>query len=123
MMGELRKAGDLSGDIDDRLEQALCSWGKAHRQEPVPDLWRKLRRRVLEAERRRPDLEAAAFGRIAVSALASLAASYLLAPWLYGVVSYTIPHLVGRAAAVPARAFTAWGGWWESVLVRALGGF
>jgi len=103
------------------LEEALRELGQVEREQPSPDLWPAVQLRLGES----PVAAVAWYQRtgcqVAASVAASLAAAYLVGPWLSGPV----PGLVARAftwvGVAPAWFFSQWGGWWESLLRGVMG--
>lgn len=109
------------------LERAIARWARAERLRSVPDLWPPLRPRLAAAPglppARRPAVGwGVAAGRVALSAAAALAATYVAGPWVYGSAPGVIPRMVNWAAAAPAWLFSWWGGWWQVLVCRLVGG-
>lgn len=117
---------DAEGTRTTDLERAIESWARAERLRSVPDLWPLLRNHLAlfpGPPARRPVAGwAVAAGRVALSAAAALAATYVAGPWIYGSAPGVIPRLVNWAAAAPAWLFSWWGGWWQMLVCRLVGG-
>lgn len=112
------------GSRTNRLEEAIEHWARAERLRPVPDLWPLVHPRLAAAPETRGFAAewGAAVGRVAVSAAAALAATYVAGPWVYGSGPGVIARMVGWAAAAPAWLFSRWEGWWQVLVCRLVGG-